>query len=98
MAQTGSTCGAFTGALMVIGMKYGRTEVGDAAAKEKTYAVARAFVTEFLRREHATGCTDLIGLDLSDPKNLAIAREKNLFRSICSRYVRDAAEIFEKLL
>jgi len=98
MAHTGNTCGAITGALMVIGMKYGRTEVGDLAAKEKTYTLANAFITEFLRREHATGCTDLIGLDLSDPKNIITARENGLFRSKCMRYVRDAAEILEKLL
>jgi C_GCAxxG_C_C family probable redox protein len=98
MAHSGNTCGAVTGALMVIGMKYGRTDVGDLAAKEKTYAVANAFITEFLRRNHATGCTELIGLDLSDPKNLVLAREKDLFHTRCSRYVRDAAEILEKWL
>ncbi|HVP96821.1 C-GCAxxG-C-C family protein [Methanoregula sp.] len=98
MAHTGNTCGAVTGALMVIGMKYGRTEIGDLAAKEKTYAIANAFITEFLHREHATRCTDLIGLDLSDPKNLAEARESDLFRTKCTGYVRDAAEILEKLL
>jgi len=98
MAHTGNTCGAVTGALMVVGMKFGRTEIGDLAAKEKTYAVANAFITEFLRRNHATGCTDLIGLDLSDPKKLAVARENNLFPTKCTRYVRDAAEILEKML
>jgi len=34
---------------MVIGMNYGRTEAGDLAAKEKTYSVVKAFITEFLR-------------------------------------------------
>jgi C_GCAxxG_C_C family probable redox protein len=98
MAHTGNTCGAVSGALMVIGMKYGRTEIGDLAAKEKTYAVANAFITEFLRRNHSTGCTDLIGVDLSDPKKLAVARENALFRAKCTRFVRDAAEILEKWL
>jgi C_GCAxxG_C_C family probable redox protein len=98
MAHTGNTCGAVTGALMVIGMKYGRTDIEDLAAKEKTYAVANAFITEFLWRDHAIGCTDLIGLNLSDPKGLAAARQNDLFRVKCTRYVRDAAEILEKLL
>ena len=98
MAHTGNTCGAVTGALMVIGMKYGRTAIDDLAAKEKTYAVANAFITEFLHRNHAIGCTDLIGHNLGDPKELAIAREKDLFHTKCTRYVRDAGEILEKLL
>ncbi len=98
MAHTGNTCGAVTGALMVIGMKYGRTDVDDLAAKEKTYAVANAFVAEFLRRNHSVNCTDLIGCNLSDPKELAAAREKDLFHTKCSLLVRDAGEILEKIL
>jgi len=98
MAHTGNTCGAVTGALMVIGMKYGRTEIDDLRGKEKTYAVANEFITEFLRRNHSVNCTDLIGCNLSDPKELAAAREKDLFHTKCSFLVRDAGEILEKIL
>jgi C_GCAxxG_C_C family probable redox protein len=98
MAHTGNACGAVTGALMVIGMKYGRTEVDDLEAKKKTYAVANEFITEFLRRNHSVSCTDLIGHNLSDPKELAVAREKDLFKTKCTRYVHDAGEILEKIL
>ena len=98
MAHTGNTCGAVTGVLMVIGMKYGRTAVDDLAAKEKTYAVANEFLTEFLRRNHSLNCTDLIGHNLSDPNELAVAREKGLFKTRCTRYVHDAGEILEKIL
>jgi C_GCAxxG_C_C family probable redox protein len=66
MAHSGNTCGAATGALMVIGMKYGRTRLDDMVAKEKTYEVTNAFMTEFLRRNHSLNCTDLIGHNLSD--------------------------------
>jgi C_GCAxxG_C_C family probable redox protein len=98
MAHTGNTCGAVTGALMVIGMKYGRTELDDLAAKDKTYAVANEFVTEFLRRNHSLNCTDLIGYNLSDPKQLAEAREQKLFHTKCAKFVDDAADILEKIL
>ena len=98
MARSDNTCGAVTGALMVIGMKYGRTEADDLPARDKTYAVANAFLTEFLRRDHAIRCTDLLGLNLSDSRGLAIAQENDLFRTKCTRYVRDAAEILEKVL
>ena len=98
MAHTGNTCGAVTGALMVIGMKYGRTRLDDLAAKDKTYEVANAFITEFLLRNHSLNCTDLIGYDLSDPEALALAREKKLFHTKCAEFVRDAGEILEKVL
>ncbi len=98
MAHTGNTCGAVTGALMVIGMKYGRTRADDIAAKEKTYAVTKEFMTEFLRRNHAHNCTNLIGHDLSDPIEFAVAKEKDLFRKKCDKFVNDAAEILEEIL
>jgi C_GCAxxG_C_C family probable redox protein len=98
MAHTDNSCGAVTGALMVIGMKYGMTDAGNPAGKEKTYAVAQEFITEFMRRDHAIRCTDLLGFNLSDPKQLAIARKNHIFRTKCTQYVRDAAEILEKVL
>jgi C_GCAxxG_C_C family probable redox protein len=98
MAHSGNTCGAVTGALMVIGMKYGRTRLDDLAAKEKTYEITKAFMKEFLRRNHSLNCTDLIGYNLSDPHALALAREKKLFQTQCVMFVRDAGEILEAVL
>jgi C_GCAxxG_C_C family probable redox protein len=42
MARTGSTCGAVTGALMVIGLRLGHTRADDLARKERCYEVNRA--------------------------------------------------------
>jgi C_GCAxxG_C_C family probable redox protein len=98
MSHTGNTCGAVSGALMVIGMKYGRTELDDLASKEKTYELAQQFIHEFRRRNHSVNCTELIGYDLSNPKQLADAREKKVFHTRCSKFVRDAGEILEILL
>ena len=98
MAHSANTCGAVTGALLVIGMKYGRTRLDDLAAKDKTYEVANAFMTEFLRRNKSLNCTDLIGHNLSDPHALALARERKLFHTKCAQFVRDAGEILEDVL
>ncbi len=97
MAHSGNTCGAVMGALMVIGMKYGRTRLDDLEAKDKTYTVANAFISEVLRRNHSLNYTDLIGHNLSDPKALALAREKKLFHTKCAKFVRDAWEILEDI-
>jgi C_GCAxxG_C_C family probable redox protein len=98
MAHSGNTCGVVTGALMVIGMKYGRTSVDDLPAKDKTYAITKAFMTEFLRRNHSLNCTELVGYNLSDPAQLTTAKEKGLFKTRCPALVRDAAEILEQVL
>jgi C_GCAxxG_C_C family probable redox protein len=83
---------------MVIGMKYGRTELDNLVSKEKTYEMAQQFIREFRRRNHSVNCTELIGHDLSNPDELAAAREKKLFHTKCAKFVRDAGEILETLL
>ena len=98
MGHTGNTCGAVTGALMVIGMKYGRTTLDDLASKEKTYEMAQQFMKEFRRRNHSINCTEQIGYDLSIPEELAEAREKKAFHGKCSKFVGDAGDILEMLL
>ena len=45
MGRTGGTCGAVTGALMALGLKYGAT-VADPVAKERTYALTREFIAQ----------------------------------------------------
>jgi C_GCAxxG_C_C family probable redox protein len=99
MAHSGNTCGVVTGALMVIGMKYGRTRrLDDLAAKDKTYEVANVIITEFLSRNHSLNCTDLIGHNLSDTNALALARERKIFPTKCAKFVRDTGEILVTVL
>jgi len=98
MGHTDNLCGAMTGALLVIGMKYGRTHLDDLAAKEKTYEVTKEFITEFQRRNHSLRCTDLVGYNLSNPRELGLAREKGALKAKCPLLVRSAAEILEEIL
>lgn len=50
ISKTGNICGAVSGAIMVIGLKYGKTIQGDDAATEKTRALVREFMQEFTKR------------------------------------------------
>lgn len=98
MARRGETCGAVTGALMVIGLKYGRTSVEDEQAKEETYALAQRFMEAFTRRNGSIVCRELLGYDLSFPEQRDLAHERQLFATLCPRLVRDAAEIVAHIL
>jgi C_GCAxxG_C_C family probable redox protein len=98
MGRLGETCGAVTGALMVIGLKYGMINAEDQAAKDKTYAVAREFMRRFNEQYGETTCKALLGVDISTPEGMAQAREQNLFHSICPNYVGDAVAILEEIL
>jgi C_GCAxxG_C_C family probable redox protein len=98
MAHMGETCGAVTGAFMVIGLQYGRTRADDDLAKEKTYELVQEFVKRFKSQHGSTVCKELLGYDLSKDEEVKEAQEKQLFDELCPKFVQTAAEIIEALL
>ena len=98
IAHTGRTCGAVTGALMVIGLRYGHETPDDVEAKERMYARATSFLSSFEARYGSLRCRDLLGRDLSTPEGAALAREEGLFDDLCPDFVGGAAEILEQIL
>jgi C_GCAxxG_C_C family probable redox protein len=98
MARMGETCGAVTGALMVIGLKHGQHKTGDTPAREKTYELVRAFAERFKARNNTLRCKELLGLNLSIPEERQQFLDRNLMKTFCPRMVQDAAEILEELI
>ena len=98
MGRMGETCGGVTGALMVIGLRYGKTEIQDKQEKEMTYGLVKEFVNRFKSRNGSIVCRELLGCDISTPEGLSIAKEKNLIATLCPKFVQDAAEIMEQIL
>jgi C_GCAxxG_C_C family probable redox protein len=98
MARMGETCGAVTGALMAIGLKYGKVEAEDDEARERTYELARDFVTRFMDRRGSTVCRELLGYNLGIPEERKAAHDRGLFDTVCPELVRDAVEILEEIV
>lgn len=94
----GEVCGACTGALMALGLEFGRCEDGDTDSKARADGAAEAFLGEFRRRHGSYLCRDLLGFDLSTAEGRASARERGLFASLCPGLVASAVEIAENLL
>ena len=98
IAGTGSTCGAVTGAFLVIGLKHGRTRPEDAAAKERTYRLVREFIRRFRERHGSIVCRELLGVDLGAPEGHEEARQRGLFSDRCPRFISLAVDILEEIL
>lgn len=98
ISHTGNICGAVSGAILAIGLKYGKTVKDDDAATEMTRARVRQFIKEFRQRNGSINCTELLSHDLSNPIDSAHAREQGLFKTKCPMFVRDAADIVEVIL
>ena len=97
MGRMAETCGAVTGAMMVLGLEFGAASP-DREAKERVYTKVREFADRFKARNSSLVCRDLIGCDIGTPEGHQVARERSLFATICPTIVRDAVEILEEML
>lgn len=98
MGRMALTCGAVTGALMVIGLKYGRTSADDREAKDRTIRMVGEFVRRFEQRHNTIACSQLLGCDIGVEEGYQYAKEHDLFNTVCRKFVADAVEILEEVL
>ena len=98
LGRTGNICGAVTGALMVVGLKRSATDGGDAKAKQESCKLAQEFMNRFKARHGSLLCRDLLGCDISTPEGFAKAHDGGLTKTLCPKFVQDAAEIIEQVL
>lgn len=98
MGRMALTCGAVTGAFMVIGLKYGRIDAEDEDAKQKTRDLVREFIRKFKTRNKTISCKELLACDISTDEGFQYAQEHNLVKTICPKFVADAVEILEEIL
>jgi len=98
IGRMGRTCGAVTGAVMVIGLTHGQVNLADEESREKTYTLVKEFIDKFTALHGSIECRELIGYDLSDSGELKSARESGVFQSKCPGFVYDAARILEDVL
>jgi C_GCAxxG_C_C family probable redox protein len=92
IARRQEICGAVSGAIMLIGMKYGKSDSQDQAAYEKAYRLINQLCDRFIDKHRSIHCHELLGCDL------AAAGQKGLFTTSCRKYVQDCAEMIEDLM
>ncbi len=97
MGRLAETCGAVTGAFMVLGLKFG-SATAERQVKEIVYARVREFAERFKARHGSLLCRDLLGCDLNTPEGLALAQEKKLASTVCPPYVETAAKILAEMI
>lgn len=95
MSRLGETCGAVTGAYMLIGLKYGKYLPHDNPSKERTFELVQEFERRFVEQNQFTNCSELLGFDL---KNCEREKALPVIRQVCPNAVKIAAEIIESML
>jgi len=97
MGQTGGACGALTGALIILGLRFGNA-VADPAAKQKAYQIGREFVERFRKANGEVNCRDLLGHDISTPEGLKAIKDGGLGKTVCLPVVQRSVAILEEML
>ncbi len=99
MGRQQHTCGAVTGALMVIGLHFGKGKMDDNSKKINTYEKAVEFMKAFTEKHGSVNCLELLeGLHMSVPEESKEIEARELYSVKCTRYVSDAVQITEKLI
>ncbi|MFX0043756.1 MAG: C-GCAxxG-C-C family protein [Candidatus Hodarchaeota archaeon] len=98
MGRLQNTCGAVSGAFMVIGLRYGMGINDDTEAREKTYQVIREFSNQFQEIFGSIVCKELLDCDINTPEGKDCYDRNDFFEKKCLQYVKKAAEILEELL
>ena len=97
IARGGDICGAVTGAVMVLGLKYFLPEADIQQSKAKVYEIVKEFKKMFKKRHGSIVCRELVGCDLSTEEGFENFLKQDLHNKVCVELVKDAVEIVEKL-
>lgn len=96
--RMGDTCGAVTGAFMVLGLASCGASCRTAAERQTACDAVTSFAAEFRRRHGALACRDLLECDVSTPEGRAEAQARNLFKTRCVDLVRASGELLDERL
>lgn len=95
--RKGEVCGACSGALLVLGMKYGQYKKEDLESRQLADRKTIEFMERFKSENGSYICNDLLGCDMSTDEGILYAKEHNCFTELCPRMVASAVRILEDM-
>lgn len=98
VGRGGQVCGAVTGAVMVLGLKYMLTDEEPAIAKPRVYVKVKEFTDRFKEKSQSIICKELLGFDMSTEDGAAEIEARNLHSTVCNGLVEKAVEILEEMM
>lgn len=98
IARLQETCGAVTGAVMVIGTARSLVEDEQGELKELIYADIQKFTAGFKGLNGSIKCSKLTGCNIATDEGREFFDNNDLLQTVCSKCVRDSVEILEQML
>lgn len=99
MGRQQHICGAITGALIVLGLGFGKGLNDPEEKKRFTYRLTKEFFDEFKGLNGSVNCLELLdGLNMNNPDDNKKIVERNYYDIRCEKYVSDAVNILDKIM
>ena len=95
MMRHGEVCGAVTGALMALGLKYGATTPDN---EGKIREASQELMRRFKETNGSLRCKELLGYHLIIPEEREKAKESGVFSSLCPLLVQNTTELAEEIM
>jgi C_GCAxxG_C_C family probable redox protein len=98
VSRAGELCGAVSGGLMAIGMKYGQIDPSRPEDKANTYRIGKEFMERFRKENGSCICRELMACEVGTPEGQAKIRELGLHEKVCAKAVLSAVSIIENMI
>jgi C_GCAxxG_C_C family probable redox protein len=99
MGLNGEVCGAVTGGIIVLGLKYSSGDKNDQAATYLTYTKTNEFMRQVTEKRGSYLCRKLLnGCDLTTGQGQKQFEETDLMNKVCKPCVESVAEILENVI
>ena len=99
MGGRGEVCGAVTGGILALGLKYGRGRQEEKSVAQQAYQKTGELMTAFERVHGTCLCRVLLdGCDLRTAEGMQRFREQDLHQKVCARCVRTVADTLAGML
>jgi C_GCAxxG_C_C family probable redox protein len=97
VGRSGEMCGAVTGAVMGLSIRYGRDRV-EPVRDWRPYWYATELLERFRAEHGEVRCPALLGLDIAKPGDYEDFNRRNLWVNNCTRYILSATGIARDII
>ncbi|MCB2171978.1 C-GCAxxG-C-C family protein [archaeon] len=96
VARTSQICGAVSGAILGLGLWFGRST--PVAGDRKPYWYSRLILDRWMGFHPSFNCTELLGVDLDNPEEYKVFDSEYMWKNKCKLYIREATGLAYDLL
>jgi len=99
MGRKQEVCGAISGAIMVLGLKYGNNGNSTQEKINSVYEKVQCLFDEFIKKKGTVKCIELLnGCNLLTDKGQKYFRNNNLKENVCNECVALTCKILENII